>query len=349
MTDPSIEAQAREAGADFFFLKPLSMPVFIDAVEKLLGVKAMTAPVPAQAEPKGSTQTVRLVELLSSLRQSLRAEQAALFNVRGRILFQDMEDGFQKPDPELLVALAESLHASNKVSRVLASKDKENVLAFRGRRLDILVTTASTGYNLLVVLQSARTTVRLAIAFDALLTARKDVQTILAEMGIVLQLEGPESGRPAKIQTRPLKQAGNTVAPPAPAAPESAPSQVAAAVPSIEPAPAPVLPAHDEVQTPPEVKVQSEVQEIPPVVQDSPVSAAGAEVESILDTANDASAVEFDALFIPKSEKKIAADEASAFWDEAVQKINHQVKTGGISYEQARQLGLTPEDLLGKE
>ena len=208
MNDPTLEAQAKAAGADYFFLKPLAMPAFIDAVENLLGLESsQTTQTPkVDVEGKPPTQTDRLVELLATLRLSLGADMTALFDDQGRILFQDIAEHFgQKPDPELVIALAEALHGSNKVSRALAMKDKENVLVFRGRSLDVLVSTVSSGFNLLLIQKKGRTAVRLAIAFDALLSVRKEVQTILAEMGINLHMDTKDLVGSARPKTRPLK------------------------------------------------------------------------------------------------------------------------------------------------
>jgi CheY-like chemotaxis protein len=382
MNDPTLEAQAKEAGADYFFQKPLTMPVFVDAVERLLGVKEPDAP-PPPTEPEVKTQTDRLVEVLAVLRQSLGAEQTALIDDRGRVIFEDLNNDLQKPDPDLLAALAETLQTGNKVSRILGVKDQENVLTFRGRIMDVLVSTVSSGYNLVVVLRNARTSVRLAIALDSLLTARKEVQAILADMGITPRVELRETPRPQKVQTRPLRNFDSVSV--RPAAVQSAPEPAAAA--AGVPVEVPPVPAQPEVavKAPPTAGEQPSPAEpepektaaglaeppaaaapevdggipIPPPAEVEPSAQAGSQaaeaaaaavpgVDQTSEPAGEGAAGEFDALF-NLGEKKIAPDEANAFWDEAAGKFQSQAQTGGISYEQAHKMGLTPDNLPEKE
>ena len=42
---------------------------------------------------------------------------------------------------------------------------------------------------------------------------------------------------------------------------------------------------------------------------------------------------------------KVKAEDAKAFWDEAVEKNDSPITTSGLTYEQARKMGLGPEDL----
>ena len=51
MSDPKIRRQVAEAGADAFFIKPVEMPDFLDAVERLLGtVETFLPPAPILEE-----------------------------------------------------------------------------------------------------------------------------------------------------------------------------------------------------------------------------------------------------------------------------------------------------------
>jgi CheY-like chemotaxis protein len=365
MNDPTLEAQAKAAGADYFFLKPLAMPAFIDAVENLLGLKTSQTPETPKSDvgSQPSSQTDRLVELLHSLRMSLGADLTALFDDQGRILFQDIDERFQqKPDPDLVAALAEALHGSNKVSRILAMKDKENVLAFRGRSLDVLVSTVSGGFNLMVVQKNGRTAVRLAIAFDTLLSVRKDVQSILAEMGINLHMDTKDLVGAARPKTRPLKLIDPE--PPAQAGAKQAAEEVE---PKKEELQAPFMPVNEAGPTPPVVNVplaapepQASMRSAPlaepssmPVnipeeklevkPEDKPVAESEANQEPELPS--EEPPVDFDDLFNPSAKKKVKAEDANAFWDEAVEKNDSQIATSGLSYEQARKMGLGPEDL----
>jgi len=357
MNDPTLEAQAKAAGADYFFLKPLAMPAFIDAVENLLGLKASQTPETPKSdvESKPSTQTDRLVELLTSLRMSLGADLTALFDDQGRILFQDIDEHFQqKPDPDLVAVLAEALHGSNKVSRVLAMKDKENVLVFRGRSLDVLVSTVSSGFNLMVVQKNGRTAVRLAIAFDTLLSVRKDAQNILAEMGINLHMDTKDLVGAARPKTRPLK-----LIEPEPPVQAGAKQVVEDAEPQKKEPQTPPMPVFEAVQAPPVVSVPLAVPEPQPTVDlapvieplDPPVNNPEAKLAGMPEAnqepepPGEETSASFDALFSSSAKKKVKAEDAKAFWDEAVEKNDSPITTSGLTYEQARKMGLGPEDL----
>lgn len=338
LRDPTLEVQAREAGAEYFFTKPLAMPAFLSAVEKLLGQIEPDPTSQASSTVDITVQTNRLSALLGELRQSLAAEFAALFDDQGRILFQEVNLNLQTPSPELLAALAEALLTSNKVSRLLAAKDRENVLAFKGRVLELLVTTVSTGFNLLLVLKGGRAAIRLAIAFDGLLAARKEVQAVLADMGIALQLEVVDAGRPVRIHTRPLKL------------PETAPSYPKTPVTRAEPQPAAAEPAPAAEITP----------QAPPAPETGTASAeagsqpspAAASVEAAPQPAaeNEEAPAGFDTLFAAKDNETVRPGDIDAFWDRAVQSTQPNMpSTDGFTYEQARKMGLAPENLPDKK
>ena len=57
LSDPTLRQQSMDAGADFFFTKPLDMPVFLETAEKLLASRK-TGPLVLQA-PASSAATRR--------------------------------------------------------------------------------------------------------------------------------------------------------------------------------------------------------------------------------------------------------------------------------------------------
>ena len=373
LRDPTLEGQAREAGAEYFFTKPLAMPAFLSAVEKLLDLKESDqAPSPSAAADM-TVQTNRLTGLLGELRQSLAAEFAALFDDQGRILFQEVNLNLQTPSPELLSALAEALLTGNKVSRLLSAKDRENVLAFKGRALDLLITTVSTGFNLLLVLKGGRAAIRLAIAFDGLLAARKEMQALLADMGIALQLEAVDAGRPVRIQTRPLKLLETTPTTVPAARPEKPPeakteSQPSAAKPEASPAARSEKPFETRPESQPAAAksgtaAETAPEEMLPKPPSAPETAPALEAAGIPSPAEvaahavaakpaadgEAAPVDFDKLFGSKGKKEGKPGDIDAFWDRAIQSAPPTPSSEGLTYEQARKMGLAPENLPDKK
>ena len=66
--------QAIDAGADFFFKKPVSMPDFLAAVQQLLGMgQEQPGPPPVSELVAAQPQTNRISETLSAARRSLAA------------------------------------------------------------------------------------------------------------------------------------------------------------------------------------------------------------------------------------------------------------------------------------
>ena len=84
-TDPRIRKKVAEAGAAAFFIKPIPMADFLDAVERHLGlVETLLPPEPIAKEE--SETTPELPDLLAGLRQELAAFAVLLLDDSGRVL-----------------------------------------------------------------------------------------------------------------------------------------------------------------------------------------------------------------------------------------------------------------------
>jgi DNA-binding response OmpR family regulator len=305
LQDAGLRKQAEDLGAEAFFHKPMDIPSFLNAVNACLSVERETVPTvtlqpqPLPAEPAegleaDSLPAEGLVALLSTLRASLTALAALVLDSDGKIVAKTGHFPDSAFDHLWIMPLVEAVKASNKVSRLMETPVAKNILAFQGVAFDLVL--ASIGdYALVLVLRSGRPALRLALAFEEIMTAQKDLLAFL---------NSPAVGKP-----------------PAPAAPlQKSPSNQ-----GISPAP-----WSGSLQMP----------EVGPTPEPRRLSSEGvSEQRSVEEVVPDeTSAADFDAIFQKASPLK--AEDVDAFWDSAASAGTDSSASGGISYDQARQMGL---------
>jgi CheY-like chemotaxis protein len=318
LSDATMRQQSIDAGADFFFKKPLSMPEFLSAVQQVLGmVKTETQP-PPMVEPLPRPQTDRIAEALAATRRAIGAYAVALLDDHGHILVQDGELSERDLDPGLLPALLNTLNAGEKVSRYLGIKAPESTFTFKGRAFELVVSPLGGAFAILLMMKTGRSSVRLAIAVDEVLNARKEMEHILVDMGVALhpqptaRITGPLNPEKApKRGTGSLTQekaraaaAAAAAASSTPASPETAPSSFPVQASS-----------HLEQPSTPE-----NIGELKPE----------ADLENLLGSPD---------------KTKLKSEEVNAFWEAAEkgEAASRLVLPNKISYEQARQMGLAPD------
>jgi CheY-like chemotaxis protein len=150
LTDPKVRKEVAEAGADAFFIKPVPIADFLDAVERSLGLVETLLP----AEPISPVEWVEranLPDLLTGLRQELKATAVILLNDDGYI----MARAGDLPDKSSEMALVSSLlaihSAGQKVSRVLSQKVASNWHVFSGGEYDLIFAPVGEVHAMLVI------------------------------------------------------------------------------------------------------------------------------------------------------------------------------------------------------
>ena len=298
LQDAALKKQAEDLGAIAFFHKPMDIPSFLNAVNACLSMERES-----DAASSSPTQPVRetadllvpellpaegLATLLSNLRASLTALAALLLDADGKIVAKAGHFPDSAFDHLWIMPLVEAVKASNKVSRLMETPVAKNILAFQGVAFDLVL--ASIGdYALVMVLRSGRPALRLALAFEEIMTAQKD---LLAFLSIPVTIKTPE---PAKLV-------------------QASPAQMG---------------------SPPELRG------LPPELREAP-SVQVVEPDNVEETAaKEMTAADFDAIFQKASPLK--AEDVDAFWDSAAAAPGVGSSTpGGISFDQARQMGLAP-------
>lgn len=150
MADPKVRKEVAEAGADGFFIKPVSIADFLDAVERHLGLVETILP-PEPIALNNGNEVRHLPDLLAGLRQELEATSVLLVDDTGRILARAGD----LPDPNAEVSLLSSLlsihSAGQKISRVLGQEKVSSWSVFDGGHYDLIFAPVGREHAMLVI------------------------------------------------------------------------------------------------------------------------------------------------------------------------------------------------------
>jgi CheY-like chemotaxis protein len=179
-TDPRIRKEVAEAGADAFFIKPVPMADFLDAVERHLGlVETLLPPEPIAID---DTEIQRSIpDLLAGLRQDLAAIAVLLLNDTGRILARAGD----LPDKENDVALVSSLlsiyNAGQEVSQLLGQKTTSNWSVFDGGKYDLVFAPVGLTHAMLVIGEGIAGEDKVLNTIDVFSFARRNIEQGITE------------------------------------------------------------------------------------------------------------------------------------------------------------------------
>jgi len=148
LTDRKVRKEVAEAGADAFFLKPIPIADFLDAVERHLGlVETMLPAEPISEEEAGERQS--LADLLTGLRQELDAVAVLLLNDRGRIQARAGDLPDSSTEVSLTASLMAIFSAGQKVSHLMGQTPPSNWHIFKGGEYDLVFAPVGTTHAML--------------------------------------------------------------------------------------------------------------------------------------------------------------------------------------------------------
>jgi CheY-like chemotaxis protein len=262
--DPKIRKEVAEAGADAFFIKPVPIADFLDAVERHLGlVGTMLPPEPIAVDELEIQRG--LPDLLAGLRQELAATAVLLLNDTGQILARAGD----LPDRDNEVALISSLlsiyNAGQKVTHLTGQKMASNWYIFEGGKYDLVFSPVGLTHAMLVIGIGIAGNDQVSKTVNIFSAARKNIEPVIGETA-----QGNLATQEPLITPLPRARAGTT-----------------------------------EV-------VEQSTKELEPLFKGA--------------------------------KKKLKPAEVNEFWSKAIDKHKTPSKPDMLSYEQAKQLGLTPED-----
>ncbi len=256
-TDPKVRKEVAEAGADAFFIKPVPMADFLDAVERHLGLVETILPPEPIAPPPPPESTTNLPDLLAGLRAEVNALAVFLIADTGRVIARAGDLPDSNDEISMLSSLLSIYSAGQKVSRLLGQKVATNWYVFDGEKNDLIFAPVGLAHAMLVVgpdLADGKRALKTVEKFSA---ARKVIEPLLGEL------------------------------------PTAVPSYVE-----------------------------------PPTVPIEPPEEAAPELEPLF----------------KEAKKKLKSADVNDFWDKAADAHKSPTKPDMLSYEQAKQLGLAPED-----
>lgn len=182
--DPTIRRNAADAGADAFFLKPIELADFLDAVERCLGLVDDKMPESNLLQPTDIPED-GVADRLTTLRKDLGAFSAILLDDRGRPVVQagDLPDDAAAAE-NLFPALMAGFSASMKVSNFLGASRPDSLTYFGGTKFALFFAPVGTSHALLVAVNAVQMDEQISHTVQDVYNALYDLQNILEHMGV---------------------------------------------------------------------------------------------------------------------------------------------------------------------
>lgn len=190
-TARSVHREIMNADAQAFFVKPVPMADFLDAVERILGLIDTILPVETYANE--ALQKENLSDLLANLRRNENAHAVILLDEQVRPMIQagdlPIEDGMDA----LYAALMPFLGNSMRVLNLLDGKLPQQIFIFRLTSYDLLILPVNYTHMLLVAGEGFLEEDRWPVLQPVLNSVRAEVRELLRSLGI----EGDLPAEPA--------------------------------------------------------------------------------------------------------------------------------------------------------
>ena len=204
LSDGPIVRQARELNAEYFFYKPLDFPDFLSAVRKCLDIPeavslqpeleqapAPPAPVVPQATAEGLTGSLeevpqnRPAEMIAGLRQGLGALVVFVLDENGHIIAQAWDLPKIDLEEDCVPTLFAALSSAEKVARLIKGQEASHVHGYMGKEFDLAMSSFGS-LAILVILPKGRSGLRMALAFEEILTVEKELDQIFGKIGVTV-------------------------------------------------------------------------------------------------------------------------------------------------------------------
>jgi len=192
LMDSQVRQEVADAGAAAFFLNPIDIADFLDAVERCLG---LVDPSIFGDDSLGIDRPVESVaERLTSLRKEMNAISAVLLDGRGRVLARagDLPDA--SAETALFPALMAAFSASDKVAQLLRTTPPSDLMYFEGSKYDVFLAHVGESYALLVAANPGRSSDQIYESIKVVHEALQDLLTTLARMGVPIKSDEKLSG-----------------------------------------------------------------------------------------------------------------------------------------------------------
>jgi len=183
LMDSQVRQEVADAGASAFFLKPIDIADFLDAVERSLGLVAEQ--IFGDDNFLGAEKPTESVsERLASLRNEMDAISAVLLDGRGRVLARagDLPDA--SIESALFPTLMAAYSASEKIAKLLHSNPPNDLMYFAGSKYDVFLAHVGELYALLVAGNPSGSSDQVLESMKSVHEGLQDLVATLAQMGV---------------------------------------------------------------------------------------------------------------------------------------------------------------------
>ncbi len=218
-TDPEIRKEVAEAGADAFFIKPIPMADFLDAVVHHLDLAATNLP-PESSAADGPEVQHSLPDLLAGLLQKLGATAIILLNDNSRILARAGDSAESENEVALIASLLSMQNSGQKVSRLIGQKTVSNWYVFDGGKYDLVFAPVGSRHSMLVIGKGIAAEDQLTETVEIFSSGRKNIEKAIrataqspsaTQEPVATQLKADEKSK--KELTRVFKDAKKILVP----------------------------------------------------------------------------------------------------------------------------------------
>ena len=181
ITDPEVRQASIAVGIDAFFLKPIDMDAFLQAVEATLGLVEPPDIAPDQQSGYPSSDFNPL-DRLFALRTELDAVSVVLIDDQARVLIKDGDLPGALLEPTLHALLLDALKSSQSISSSLDRSSPESLMIFPGGSFNLALAHVGQVYALLVVSEKVLGTGFLQMVTPAIRRAANDLALNLSSI-----------------------------------------------------------------------------------------------------------------------------------------------------------------------
>lgn len=190
ISDVDIDEKAREAGADIFLRKPIEMPVFLDTISSMLGMKPAEDEVAAPLLPdfellNENDYEKSLADSMASLRKEVSASHVWLLSDSGRLVAQSgesMHPDFESKWAALIMPIMSS--SDNFMQNIEGKRPDRAVLCFGIKDYNLFMSPVGD-YALVLRVPTGRGSQRIPLVVDVMLEFQAEIIQILNRMGVL--------------------------------------------------------------------------------------------------------------------------------------------------------------------
>lgn len=194
-TSRAVHREIMNADAQAFFVKPVPMADFLDAVERCLGLIRTILPVETYANQ--DLQKENLTDLMINLRKKTDAQAVILLNERGLPMIRAGEFPQVNREVSLFSTLMSLLNAGNKVVGTLECDVQRQFFVFTADGYDLLVLPVNMTHLLVVAGEHFASDDRLSEILLTLNSVRAEARELLRALGIEDSVIVQEEALPA--------------------------------------------------------------------------------------------------------------------------------------------------------